>query len=344
MTIYAPALRLTPPQAVSPIVENSRRIVNADQIAEFVENVCLQTTSNHDDNHVPGAPTTTRRVIADEVVRPSANPDVEPVPQTSNCKDQARDEAARIIMEMEIGKVKLDAPQGNAEVNCAWYSDIVDDEFFHITCHVDQALHNKIEVGQFMELEKLLAKNKLPTRGSHKGRLGLFSCDGMTYFAPAGEKEVKIGNVHRWEQAFRVYAAIYSKANPSRASEIWQYVHVIHLAANTYQWSNVAEYNYTFHQLMSAYPAHFWVKTYLQGWNIIMRDHLVRDHASGSGKGFNKDNICWPFNKGKCNDSSCGKEHKCGYCGKWGHSIFNCRKKKRNNAKRESGKQGESKS
>ena len=73
--------------------------------------------------------------------------------------------------------------------------------------------------------------------------MGLFTKDRVTYFALAVEKDAKINNIKKWEQAFRVYGAIYSKAKPSRSSEIWQYVHTIHSAPATYQWSNVAEYN-----------------------------------------------------------------------------------------------------
>ena len=75
---------------------------------------------------------------------------------------------------------------------------------------------------------------------------------------------------HSWEQAFHVYAAIYSQANPSHATEIWQYMHVINIAAGSYSWENVSFYDYTFRQLMSQKPKHSWAKTYTQGWNLAM--------------------------------------------------------------------------
>ena len=228
-------------------------------------------------------------------------------------------------------KAKLEVPQGTVNY---YHTDQMDDNFFHITCHVDDSLKAKIEKGLFMELEKLLVKDHLFGRQSiaNDNRMGLFTKDGMTYFAVTVDRDVKISNVRKWEQAFRVYAAIYSKANPSQASKIWQYVHIINSAASSFQWSNVAEYDYTFRQLMSEYPQRSWAKTYLQGWNIIMRDHLIRDnHQGGGNKSFSKENICWPFNKGKCTDSNCPKEHRCAYCGKWGHSVQVCRKKKKGN-------------
>ena len=93
----------------------------------------------------------------------------------------------------------------------------------------------------------------------------IVSRDGMAYFAPAQDKGSRINGLHRWEQAFRVYAAIYSQANPSRATEIWQYVHVINIAAGSYTWENVSFYDYTFRQLMSQKPKRSWAKTYTQG-------------------------------------------------------------------------------
>ena len=101
----------------------------------------------------------------------------------------------------------------------------------------------------------------------------------------------------------------------------------------------MAEYDFTFRHLMAEYPARSWAKTYLQGWNLIMRDLLPRDYGSGgpNTKSFNKDNICWPFNKGKYTDANCHKDHRCSYCGKWWHGMHVCHKRKRNGNKQDSG-------
>ena len=40
-----------------------------------------------------------------------------------------------------------------------------------------------------------------------------------------------------------MYAAIYSEANPHRAAEIWQYMHVINTAAAAFIWDNVPSYD-----------------------------------------------------------------------------------------------------
>ena len=43
-----------------------------------------------------------------------------------------------------------------------------DDDFFHITCHLEPTMIHKIENGEFVELEKLLPKDKLNKRGSEE--------------------------------------------------------------------------------------------------------------------------------------------------------------------------------
>ena len=107
-----------------------------------------------------------------------------------------------------------------------------------MACHIDGALCGKIERGEFIDLEWLLVKQKTGYRQSDSNRLELVSKDGLAYFTPAQDRP-KITGIRTWEQAFRVYAAIYSKAQPSRASEIWQYIYIINLAAASYAWENV---------------------------------------------------------------------------------------------------------
>ena len=90
----------------------------------------------------------------------------------------------------------------------------------------------------------------------------IVSRGGETFILPI-DKDSKITNVRRWEQAFRIYAVIYSQANPHRAAEIWQYVYVINSAAATYVWENVANYDYTFRQLMACNPNRSLANMYL---------------------------------------------------------------------------------
>ena len=96
--------------------------------------------------------------------------------------------------------------------------------------------------------------------------------DGMTYLAPAQDKDNQINEIRRWEQAFRVYAAIYCAANPTRSGEIWQYIYTINTAASMYQWDNVQYYDTVFRQMMSEKPGRSWAKTYVQLWQLALKD------------------------------------------------------------------------
>ena len=107
-------------------------------------------------------------------------------------------------------------------------------------------------------------------------RMELVNRGGETFIMPV-DSGTKITNVRLWEQAFCIYAAIYSQANPHRSSEIWQYVFVINSAASTYTWENVVNYDYTFRQLMACNLGCSWANIYLQMWNLTMRDVFARN-------------------------------------------------------------------
>ena len=143
-----------------------------------------------------------------------------------------------------------------------------------------------------------------------------------------------------------MYAAIYSKANPTRSAEIWQYLHIINTAASSYAWENVAYYDFTFRQMMSHNPNGSLAKLYNQLWNLAMCNPLQKQlsgfgfqgnmnhshrssFASNSrGKSGKKSNCpCWKFNKNQpCDASSCDYDHKCLYCRMYGHSVLDCTK------------------
>ena len=110
-----------------------------------------------------------------------------------------------------------------------------DDDFFHVSCHIDEGIKSKIEKGEFVDLERLLPKDRSAgghIMGESSAPMQLFTRDGHAYFAPP-DSDKRITSVRKWDQAFRVYATIFTRANPERSSEIWQYVHVIHTAAAT---------------------------------------------------------------------------------------------------------------
>ena len=165
----------------------------------------------------------------------------------------------------------------------------------------------------------------------------LLSRGGETFILPADSGN-KITNVRKWEQAFRIYAAIYSQASPTRASKIWQYVYVINSAVSTYHWDNISSYNYMFRQLMACNPMRNWSNIYHQMWNLTMRDVIPKNPSYGDSFGNRKDkkkggrksgaNHCRAFNRGeKCKyDPNCPYPKRCSYCDSPQHSCYECPK------------------
>ena len=192
-----------------------------------------------------------------------------------------------------------------------------DDEFFHITSQIDSALRVKIERGEFIDLERLLPKDKA-FGGSggdelNKQLFQLITQGTNSYLEPPVQHpNGKINSLRKWDQAFRVYAAIYTHANLGRSSKIWQYVYVIHTAATSNPWENVYYYDINFRELMATKPWRSWGKTYTQGWNMAFNNinshynqqnhssqHSVGATSSGSYQKTKdwKDDCCWRYNK-----------------------------------------------
>ena len=238
--------------------------------------------------------------------------------ETKRITDQA-------IIDSERFRAAVQKPSGNVNTNIKFNNPIFpmgpsdieqmkmqrildngdDDDFFHITCHIDPQLKTKIEQGQYVELAKLLHKHGMNDK--EEGKMNIVNKNGVSYFVPVSDNDTKITNVRKWEQAFRSYAAVYCNVNPHRSVEILQYVDVINKAAATFSWENVAKYDFTFRHLMAAKPYRSWAKTYTQGWNLQLNDPVRKfshDQRSSNGsqnkRGDWRDNCCWRFNKSTC--------------------------------------------
>ena len=269
-------------------------------------------------------------------------------------KDRAREVAEEIILNSEKFKATL-APEGKSyqpilnQINQGPeqsveqsmgvpqvdlnFDDRKDSEFTEMTCHVDEAAVSKIGKGQFLEIPKLIAKNQRVTNMSEEGRIEFFSKEGQSYWIPkAGSKEheVKITDYRKWEQGFKVYAAIFAQINPHRGAEIWQYMHTIQLASQSFSWENVAYYDFMFRQNMAKYPQRSWKIINNQLWSLAMRDPIRTQNQNNSiGKKKDwRDNCCWRYNRNKCNRaSSCRYDHRCSSCGSYSHILLNCHQK-----------------
>ena len=225
-----------------------------------------------------------------------------------------------------------------------------DEDFFHLMCHVDETLKGQIVRGEFVELEKLLPKDKRnPYKLSGDGRMTWVHRDGDTFLVPAGDRENKINGIRRWEQAFRVYATIYCGEHQDMSREIWQYVDVINTAAASFVWENVACYDYHFRQLMAFNPQRSWAVTYNQMWNLCLKEHLPTrggptnqfqnqnrwngtsgQNGGGGGRFFkrgggkNGNDYCWNFNRGV--NCKYGRKCRYSYCDSPSHGLNSCTK------------------
>ena len=98
---------------------------------------------------------------------------------------EAMDRAGKVVIEAEKFRASIADPDpGMLAINDVIPnigSRVSDDDFFHLTCHIDPNLTHKIEKGEFVELEKLLPKDKLGRNEEsrlewvqHDGGLSLF--------------------------------------------------------------------------------------------------------------------------------------------------------------------------
>ena len=250
-------------------------------------------------------------------------------------EDFLREEADQEIIDAERFKAAAaNLPRGRSDlITPGRYDYSKDDQFFHATCHIEPSLVEKIQRGEFVELERLLNKALIDTKKDREEhRLDTVTREGQTYLIQGKEKDVKITGFRKWDKAFRVYAMIYSEANPSRSAEIMQYVEIISNAASTFVWDNVAQYDYTFRKLMAKNPQRSWARTHQNMWSIYLKEHNQKPgmpgNASSSKKGW-RDNCCWKYNRDRCDKPAgmCRFEHRCSFCGSFSHIYLNCPKK-----------------
>ena len=253
--------------------------------------------------------------------------------------------AAELIIQAEKHKAAVMPTRGNElildKVDPNNMNHLLDDgSFLHATCHIDATLRAKIQRGAYVQLEKLLQKHKSQKRYSDKGRV-LMDKGGEARFVDL-EDTVVISNIRKWEQAFRIYATIYSQANPDRAAEILQYINTVNSAARSFTWECVEYYDYTFRHLMEDKPNRSWARTFPELWNLSMVEPISKSHTHNPNSGKKKDwrdGCCWKFNKSHCPyGSACRFEHKCTYCGSTSHPLKHCYRKNRNNGHSDRGR------
>ena len=146
----------------------------------------------------------------------------------------------------------------------------VNDDYLLVAAHVDLNTQVKIARGEFVELAKLLPKDR---NASLDNRMELISKNGRSYFVPVTDKELThISSFGCWEQAFRVHANIYLKYHPHRAHELIEYTFMIHLASMPFTWENVYQYDKDFRMYMEKHSQRSWTLILQQAWSFRLRD------------------------------------------------------------------------
>ena len=165
MTLYAPAIqRMTSlskdlDMQTEPLITLSKENNNGKDLINNISNF-VETMRVNDDNR--------RRI------EPSTSSGLNEVPGF----EQARVKAKKALIEAEKYKAIIADPSDpgkvidkDANFNAFQVgTGISDNNFFHLTCHVDSTLISKIEKGEFVELEKLLLKDN-KRKGTRKGIL-----------------------------------------------------------------------------------------------------------------------------------------------------------------------------
>ena len=123
------------------------------------------------------------------------------------------------------------------------HSAMVDENFLLVAAHVDEGTRKKITEGGYVDFAKLIPRDKVLEE--EDGQMQIVVKDGQTYFVPIQESTA-IKSYAKWEQAFRVFSDIYTRAHPHRSGELIQYNHIIHTISHTYVWDNVYKYDKEF--------------------------------------------------------------------------------------------------
>ena len=152
----------------------------------------------------------------------------------------------------------------------------VDDNYMVIGGHVDPIVQHKIINHEYIDFARLLPKGNRSSSWDDN-HMELVNKGGMTYFIPVADREMASGgitNFNKWEQAFCVFSNVYTRAYPSRSSELIQYNHIIFTAMNTYVWDNVYTYDKEFCIHLSKFPQRSWLIILQQAWSMCLKDKI----------------------------------------------------------------------
>ena len=212
-TIYSPGLRKVNDDAM--LIE---------KISNFVESICLDSKRSASSK---------RGTLMSSMLKNNNNT---PTQDRRNVEERVQPStvADQLLVQVEKFKARIEAPKGNynnyKELLLPYDYDRLrskfvkpdglalldseilflrnfdqDNEFFHITSQIEPGLRSKIERGEFIELERLLPKDKFSGGKNddlNKQLFQLITQGTNSYMDPPQPRAGKINSIRKWNQAF----------------------------------------------------------------------------------------------------------------------------------------------
>lgn len=191
----------------------------------------------------------------------------------------------------------------------------------------------QIRNGEYVDFAKLLPREKLTPAQDH-GKFQIVDDEGKPAFAPYVPKDLyTINSFKKWELAFDIFAKIYADFYPLRAPELLEYKHIIRRGADSFPWQHVYNYDQIFRRHAEKNPGRTWAKKHMETRTNHVTDPKTQRPQATEGDARKPKPPCRFFNKnGNCKRGrSCDHDHKCAFCGLYGHGKYNCHKLQKKN-------------
>lgn len=221
----------------------------------------LIQSGNNAEPQINGPPSFTTPSFPEDQPQPQgSNRDPDRSNQIHQDRLAAKARTDAMVVEAERQKLSLEKPLTGNDLATVSLNEILDkpgstnlecdDKLFAPSAHLDKLTIVKIERGEYVELSRLLPRDKVVPEDEFD-KVEIVSKDGKPAFNPVGDKDSAIINSYKcWEAAFDIYAGIYVKAHPRRGPEIFQYKHTIRMASESFVWSGIYAYDKVFRMHM----------------------------------------------------------------------------------------------
>ena len=130
-----------------------------------------------------------------------------------------------MIQEAEKAKANIFTNQGKVNVlnspveglHNFEFTAKMDEDYMVTGAHIDEMTQEKIVKGKYINFGKLIPRDRILVEENRC--MELIMKNGHAFWASASSSEMtQITNFSKWEQAFRIYSNIYTRAHPERAS------------------------------------------------------------------------------------------------------------------------------